>query len=759
MAFSGRREDHRLLTGQGRYTADWSLPGQLRGAFLRSDVGHAAIRGIDIAEALAAPGVRAVLTGQDALDAGFRRVPPHLPVKGRDGGPIKAPLKPVLALDRVRYVGEPVALVVAETEAQAKDAAELIAVDYDHLQAISDPADALAEEAPLVHDDVPGNLALDFPFGDAAAVEVAFAAAAHVVRLDLDSARVSANPMEPKACLVRWEGEVMDMWCPSQGMTGLSGRMAAATGLPESALRFHAIDVGGAFGVRGDVYPEYMALALAAKRLGRPVKWVAGRMETFVSDMMGRGIRMRGELALDTEGRFLAIRHDWIADLGAHVAPGGSFTPVMNISVMATGAYRIPAACGRTRLAMTNRVPVTAYRGAARPEAAYVVERLVDEAARVSGIDRVELRRRNMLPPEAFPYKLTVAALPGAYDSADFPRMLRTALSASDWAGFEDRRAEAKGRGRLRGIGCAVFIEPAGGVAPVDEVSIAFAEDGSIVLHQVAQASGQGYETVFPEIVGRALGIDPARITLAPAGPDAPAKRGGGAFGSRSLMSQGSVFDAASEQVVAKGRVLAATALGVAEADLDYADGSYQARGSNRFIALDELARANPGALDTIAELASPKAFPSGAHVAEVEIDPETGVVDLVNYISVDDCGTVINETLVKGQVLGGLYQGLGQVLGEVCAYDADGQLLSASFMDYMMPRADLTGPVAILMEPTPSPGNRLGAKGVGESGTVGALPTAMNAILDALAPAGVRHLDMPATPRRVWEALQAARG
>ncbi len=747
-----RREDQRLLTGNGRYTADWNQPGQLHAAFLRSDRAHAHIRAIDIAAARAAPGVAAVLTGVEMQAAGYTRGRAHVPFPGRTGK-LLAPTGPALALDRVRHVGEPIAVVVADSAHAAQDAAELILVDYDDLPAVTGAANAIAAGAPLLHADIPGNLCFDFAYGDAEAADAAFAGATHVVRLTMTSPRVVGNPMEPKAALAAWTGETLDLWSSSQGMTGMRDGLAALTGMPPGQLRVHAHDVGGAFGIRGAAYPEYAALALAARVAGRPVKWVATRAETFLSDYHGRAVTMTAELALDAEGRFLAIRHDWLCDIGAWPSAAGPSTNSLNAALMATGAYRIPAASGRVRLAVTNTVPITAYRGAGRPDMAYAVERLVDEAAAQTGIDRVALRRRNLIPPSDFPYAIATAPMPAAYDGTDFPALLDRALSLSDWDGFAARRQAA---GKLRGIGCALFIEPAGGVSPTDEAAITFAPDGAVTLHEVAIASGQGHETVLPDIAAAVLQIDPARITLLGGRMESPALKGAGAFGSRSTMAQGSACAEAAEVAVRKGRALASNVLEAAEADIAYAAGEYRIAGTDRAITLVELARRHPGALDSRAELPSPRAFPSGAHVAEVEIDPETGVVELVRYVSVDDCGQVLNETLVRGQIWGGLMQGLGQVFGEQGEYDADGQLRNGSFMDYVMPRADLLRRVDISFVPTPSPGNRLGVKGVGEAGTVGALPAAMNAVLDALRGAGVRTFDMPATAARIWAALRA---
>lgn len=758
LPFNGRREDPRLLTGQGRYTADHNLPGQAWAAFLRADVAHARIRGLDISAARAAPGVLAVLTGADMEAAGYRRGVAPLPFKGRDGAILTADT-PALASDRVRYVGEPLALVVAETEAQARDAVELIELDLETLEVVPDLPSALADGAPIIHEDIPGNICFTMDFGDDEAIEKAFAEAAHRVRVTLESPRLFGTPMEPKAALACWDGAVLDLWCPSQGITPLRGGLAAVTGLAPEQMRLHAEDVGGAFGVRGQIYPEYTAVALAAKLIARPVKWVASRSETILSDYQGRGLTLGAELALDAKGRFLALRHDVLADMGAYPSAAGPVTSIQNPLQMACGAYRIPAVGGQIRLVLTNRTPVSAYRGAVRPDMAYIVERLVDEAARQTGFDRIELRRKNLIPVADFPYPIATSPVPTAYDSGDFARLVDRAQARSDWAGFPARRAEARARGKLRGIGCALFIEPAGGGPQSDQVALTWEADGSLTIHTAAVASGQGHETVFPELLGAQLGLPAERIRLKGGRSDSPFISGGGAFGSRSMMAQGSTTAEAGRQMLAKAHGLAAALLEVAPEALSYAEGLFTAEGSNRSLSLSDLAAQAPGGLDVLAELPGPRAFPSGMHVAEVEIDPETGICVVLRYTSVDDCGTVINPTLVEGQIIGGLVQGLGQVFGEAAGYDAEAQLLTGSFMDYPMPRADLLHRIDIELNGVPSPGNGLGAKGVGEAGTVGALPTAMNAVMDALAPEGVAHLDMPATPWRIWQALQDAKG
>ena len=758
--YVGRREDARLLTGAGRYTADWRLPGMVHAAFLRSDHAHARIVSIDTEAARAMPGVRAVLTGSDMRTAGYGRGRATLPYTGRGGMVLLTPDVPALAEDRVLYVGDPVAIIVADTPAQAQDAAEQIMVEYDMLPAVADMTDALAPGAPQLHDGIPGNLCFDYEYGDPAATDAAFATAAHVVRLDLTSDRVVGNPLEPKAALARWTGDVLEVWSPTQGMVALRDSLCSLTGLPPERVRVRAEDVGGGFGIRGGAYPEHAALALAAKVTGRPVRWVATRSETFLSDYHGRGLCMHGELALDAAGNFLAIRHEWVCDQGAYPVATGPLISTLNPGMMCTGPYRIPAVYGRNRLAVTNTVPITAYRGAGRPDMAYVIERLVEQAARETGIDRLALRRRNVVPADAFPYRLpTPGPLAAVYDSGDYAGLIDSAFELADWAGFEARRAEAAARGMLRGIGIGLFVEPSGGVVPKDEVAITFEPDGRVLVHNVTHSSGQGHETVFPEIVARVLGLDPAAITLRQGEPDGPALTGGGAFASRSMLSHGAATSQAAIEVVRRGRVLASDRLEVHEADLEYEAGAYRIVGTDRVVTLLELARPaegqESGPLDTTTVLASARAYPSGAHVAEVEIDPATGEVTLQRYVAVDDCGVVLNHTLLDGQIMGGIAQGLGQVLGEQAVYDADGQFLSGSFMDYTMPRAETLPGICLHERPVPSPNNSLGVKGAGEAGTTGSLPAGMNAVLDALWPAGVRALDMPASPARVWAALR----
>jgi len=758
--YAGRREDDRLITGRGHYTADRNLPDQAHAAFLRADRAHARLVAVKTERALAAPGVLAVYTGADALRCGYFAQPAGFKLPGIDGQPIKVPKRYALPADRVRFVGEAVAMVVAQTAALAQDALELIEVEYEDLPVVVDPDLALGKGAVRVHDEIADNLCFEFAFGDPAAVGAAFDKADRVVRTELVSQRLIASPMEPRTCIAAWDAKagVFDLYSPHQGMPVLRDRLAPFAGLPVEKIRVHAGDVGGGFGNRSGPYPEHVMVMHAARELGRPVKWVGSRSDSMLSDHHGRGLTLRGELALDRDGQFLAIRIDVVGDMGAFHSDTGPMIATVMMRATVTGVYRIPLACGHHRLAMTNCPPVTAYRGAGRPDIALLVERLVDEAAAASGIERASLRRRNLIPGGAFPYKTPT----NEYDSGDFEGLLDAALEQGDWAGYPARRAASAAQGRLRGIGLSLFVEPsAGGSQPKEQTALRYTTEG-IVLHTMSGSSGQGHETVFPEIVAEALGIAPERVTLRASDPDGPALVGFGTIGSRSTAMHGSSLLAGARESIRKGMELAAAALEAATVDIEYADGAYCVKGTDRRIGLLELAARHAGEsphpLDAAGDITPRQTFPSGAHVAEVEVDPDTGAVSLLRYTAVDDCGRVINPTLVEGQVHGGIAQGVGQVLGEHAAYDpVTGQLLCGSYMDYWLPRADDFPELTVIDRPVLTSTNLLGVKGVGEAGTSGGLSSVSNAVLDALRARGVRHVDMPLTPRRVWEALQAA--
>jgi carbon-monoxide dehydrogenase large subunit len=751
--FKGRREDDRLLTGRGRYTADINLPGQLYGCFLRSDRAHADIVSLEKAKGLEMPGVMAIFTGEDTAE--FKTPPPMVRYPGKGGAAIKVPHRDVIARKRVRYVGQEVALVVATSAAAAQDAAEAIEVEYRDLPVVVDAEAALAPGAPQLHDDVPGNLSFDYEYGDEKAAADAFARAAHVTSVKLESTRISGTPMEPKACVVAYDAQSasFDVYASSQGMSMMLPNFAAITGVPADKIRIHAYDVGGGFGIRSQAYPEYCALMLAARKLGRPVKWVGSRFETIVSDHHGRAARLYGELALDREGRFLGLRIRWIVNTGAYLSQPGPLINTLNPSTHAINVYRIPALYGRHMLVLTNTTSTTAYRGAGRPNVSYLVERLVDEAARETGIDRVELRRRNFIPKEAFPYKTPAGS---TYDSGDPAGEFEEALERSDWASFESRRMQSQKNGKLRGIGCAVFCEPAGaGAAPKEEAAIKFGDSGNATLYVLSGPSGQGHETVLPEVVAEILGLSAEEITLKASDPHGPALMGGGTVGSRSMMSHGGALAATAKEVVKKAVDFAARELEVSPADIEFNAGKFRVKGTDLSISFKELARRYGAELDTRGGIPTPTAFPGGAHVAEVEIDRGTGEVEVVRYVAVDDSGRVLNHVLLDGQLHGGIVQGLGQALMEHCIYDsASGQLLTGSFMDYAMPRPEILTRIELYDHCVPSPSNPLGVKGAGEAGTTGALPAVANAVIDALCPLRIHHLDFPFSPARVWEAM-----
>jgi carbon-monoxide dehydrogenase large subunit len=780
-----RREDLRLVTGHGRYSADWNLPGQLHAVFLRADRAHAEIVGFDPGRALAHPGVQAVLTGDDARVAGFKSLPNIVGYPGKDGQQIRKPFHPILAMGRVRYVGEPVAMIVADTAAIAEDARELIDIEYRDLAATTSFEDAVRDGAPQLHEEVPGNLAFEFESGDAAAVDAAFSRAAHVSTVTVDSQRLVGNALEPRACLVAFDDRTggYTIHVPLQGVGGMKGQLAHVSGIDKDKITLVAQDVGGSFGVRGGAYPEYFALMIAARKLGRPVKWVATRTETFMSDCHGRALSLTGELALDADGRFLAIRWTDRADLGAYGGPFGSFIATKNLTVTIGGVYRISAMFASTRLAYTNTVPISAYRGAGRPDIAYAIERLVDYAAHEHGFDAIELRRRNFIPPDAMPYQTPNA---GAYDSGDFRAVMEDALERADWNGFAERRIESQRIGKLRGIGIATYLEAGGGgAAPKDQVAVEFDERGGMMLYAVTQSSGQGHETVFPQIVAEALGIAAANIRFHPSPPSADLV-GNGTGGSRGVLGTGSAFLVLARKLIDLARPHAAAKLGVDPSTVAYADGRFSTtvrpegsaapvrpersnteskdeRPSNSAIAFLDLARSlagsKPHPLDTTAEGVFGTTYPNGCHIAEVEIDADTGTATIERYTAVDDLGTVINPVLVEGQVHGGVMQGAGQVFGEKAVYDPEtGQLLTASFADYFMPHAGLLRHIDVHEHPVPTPTNALGAKGVGEAGCSGSLPALVNATVDALRPLGITHLDMPFTPARVWAAIEETR-
>ena len=762
-----RREDVRLLTGGGAYSDDVSLPGEAFAAFLRSPFGHGAIRNVDTDAARAAPGVLAVFTGDDLAAAGIGPLPNATPFKSSDGSPIIVPPRPALALDRVRHAGEPIAVVIAETAAQAADAAELIELDIDPLPAVVDVAAAIGPDAPQLHAEAPHNVCLDQQVGDADAVAAAFGRAAHVARLALTTNRLVGNPMEPRSAVADYDAAsaTFRLVSGSQGVNVMRGLLAKSV-FQVAPEKMHIVtnDVGGGFGIKTQPYPEYVAILFAARALGRPVKWRGTRSEGFLADNQARDGVLTGEMAFDAGGNILALRVDLLAAMGGYLSSHGPAAATRNVFNCLTGVYRTPAIAFRSRCIFTNAAPVGPYRGAGRPEAAYIVERLIDTAARELGIDRIDLRRRNMIPADAMPY---ATPLDQVYDSGDFAGTMDDALDLAGWQGFAARKAHSAEAGKLRGIGLACFVETAGGV--LDEgAEIGFTDDGGIAVRIASQSNGQGHVTSFAQVVAERLQVPYDRVTILEGDSALTPAIGAASTASRSMAIAGSAVAVTCDSVIAKGRILAGHVLEAAPADIEFSGGAFRIAGTDRAIGLldlavalrgrDDLPEGMPASLDSGEVFTSPEqTYPNGCHICEVEIDPETGIVDIVNYVAVDDCGTVVNPMIVHGQVHGGVAQGLGQVLGEHAVYDEDGQLLAGSFMDYMMPRADDMPGFALGFHPTHCTTNPLGAKGAGEAGTTGALPAAMNAILDALGERGIHQMDMPATPQKIWAALRDA--
>jgi carbon-monoxide dehydrogenase large subunit len=749
-----RVEDFRLITGAGRYASDWNAPGQLYGHFVRSDRAHAEIVSLDTKKAAAFPGVKRVFTGEDAVAAGYVKAPHTMQFIGKDGMKARSPGRPVLAHGKVRFVGEAVALVVADTAAAAQDAADLVQVEYRDLPSVTDPEGALEPGAPQLSDEVPGNLAWESEIGDQKSVEAAFAAAAHVTRAKVISTRVSASPMEPRACLVAYDAatDSYRIHSPMQGITTIRSQLSAYTKVPAEKLVFEVREVGGGFGQRSGAYPEYAALMIAAKALNAPVKWTGSRTEGFLTDTHGRNMIAHGQLALDKDGKFLAMRIDWIVDLGAYLSPGAQ-GHIRNTTNCMTGVYKIPALYGTYRIPITNTTPIGAYRGAGRPDIAYAVERLVNQAAAELNVDPAELRRRNFIPPSEFPY---TSPSGGVYEIADLPGMFEKALALADWKGFAARRAKSKGAGKLRGIGISTVIENTGlGNAPVDEVEIQLDASGTVTAFMVAKTQGHGHETTFGTIIANALQIPLEKVKIEQCAPGTKLK-GNGTGGSRSTVGAGSVCHIAALKLVEEGKALAALELHVEPSQVTYAKGEFRSGAADGVVTLADLAKKKT--LSYMADGKFGSTYPNGCHIAEVEVDPETGVTKVVSYCAIDDVGVVINHAIVEGQLHGGVVQGAGQVFGEQVVYDPEtGQPLTASFMDYYMPRAGLIHEIRGEEHPTKSTVSPLGVKGVGESGCTASIPVLVAAVLDAVRPVGVKQLEMPLTPARVWGAISRA--
>jgi carbon-monoxide dehydrogenase large subunit len=776
-----RTEDLRFITGRGQYTDDLSRRHTAYAAMVRANVAHARIRSIDTASARAAPGVIAVFTGADLAADKVGGLPCGWAVKNRDGSGQAEPPHPALQAERVRYVGDHVAVVIAETDAQARAAAELVSVEYEELPAVVDAREALKSGAPLVHEAAPGNLCFDWEIGDAQAVAAAFAKAAHVVKLDLRNNRLIANAMEPRSCTGDYEPATGEhtLVTASQNPHVIRLLLAAFVfGIPEHKFRVVAPDVGGGFGSKIYPYPEDVIVLWAAKKLGRPVKWTATRAEAFLSDAQGRDHHTHVELALDREANFLALKVDTIANLGAYLSTFAPAVPTYLYGTLLAGTYRTPAIYCNVKAVFTTTAPVDAYRGAGRPEATFVVERIVDEAAKALKLDPAEIRRRNFIPVSAFPYQTPVAL---QYDTGNYHATLESGLKLADYAGFPARRAEAQRRGQLRGIGISTYIE-ACGIAPsavagalgaraglFEAATVRINPTGSVTVLTGSHSHGQGHETTFAQVVADLLGIPMDSIEIVH-GDTGKIPFGMGTYGSRSLAVGGAAIVNATRKIIEKGRRVAAHLLEASAADVEFEGGRYVVKGTDRAKSFGEIAFAayvphnfpheteEPGLEESA--FYDPKNFtyPAGCHICEVEIDPETGVVQIVRFSASDDFGRIVNPMIVEGQVHGGLVQGIGQALLEHCVYDEAGQLLTGSYLDYAMPRADDVPSFQVMTECTPCTHNALGVKGCGEAGAIGSPPAVINAILDALAPLGVTDVPMPATPHTVWSAIEAAR-
>jgi carbon-monoxide dehydrogenase large subunit len=759
-----RTEDPALVQGRGRYTDDLALPGQVYAVMVRSPYAHGIVHDIDTSEAASMPGVLGVYKAADL--EGYGTLKCIVPFKNRDGSEMRKPARFVLADKKVRFVGDPVAFVVAETPAQARDAAEAVGLDIEPLPSVTQASDAVKQGAPQLYDEAPDNVALDYHYGDGEKVAAAIAGAAHVTKLSLRNTRLIVAAMEPRAVVAEYDAasKRFTLHAQSQGVFGMKMQLVDILGVKPDQVRVLTGNVGGSFGMKAQVYSEYACALHAARKLGRPVKWTDDRSGAFMSDSHGRDHEITAELALDKDGRFLAVRVEAYANMGAFLAAVAPLPGTLNIVKNIASIYRTPLLEVSSKCVFTNTTQVSAYRGAGRPEGNYFMERLIEKAASETGIDRLELRRRNQIAPEQIPY----AASSGMnYDSGDFPALFAEAVKAADIDGFAARKRDSEARGRLRGLGLGSFLEVT--APPGKEMGgIRFEPNGDVTIITGTLDYGQGHAAPFAQVLSRALGIPFQRIRLLQGDSDQLIV-GGGTGGSRSITASGAAIVQASEQVIDKGKTIASHVLEAATADIEFAKGRFTIAGTDRSVGILELAEklrsglklpdGVPNTLDVShASDGVPSAFPNGCHVCEVEVDPETGVVEVVKYSSVNDFGNVINPLLVEGQVHGGVIQGIGQALLENVVYDADGQLLTGSFQDYAMPRAHHSPSIGFISHPVPATTNPLGTKGCGEAGCAGALVCVMNAIVDALSVYGIRHLDMPASPSRVWAAIQQAK-
>lgn len=775
-----RKEDRKFLLGQGRFVDDIHLPGELHAVFVRSPHAHADISALDVTAALALPGIVSILTGADMEADGLGEIPFMWVMNNSDGSPMNQPKRWGLARDRVRHVGEPVAVVIGDSAAAATDAADAVAVDYSPRPAVTESRAALAPDAPQLHDDAPGNEIYTWGRGDAVAANAAIAGAAHVIELEIVNNRIACAAIETRTCLAVPDtgSDSVTLYDATQAPHLIRRSVAEALGIEQASLRVIAPDVGGGFGTKGKHYPEETIVTWAARRIGKPVRWTSTRSEAFMSDTQARDHLTTARLGVDDDGRFVGLRVRTLANVGAYISTFGASIPGAIYSALLAGVYKTPAVYVEVTTVLTNTVPTDAYRGAGRPEACYVLERLADAAAAKLGLDRAEIRRRNLIPVEAMPYTTPIGPI---YDSGDFPNIMEKLLAAADWDGFAARRAESEARGKLRGIGLAMYVETSG-VAPsklagmlgarigfFESAEIRIDGGGGVRLLAGTHNHGQGHDTTYAQIIATKLGLPFEKVTVIEGDTEA-VPMGTGTFGSRSIAVGGSAISVAADKIVEKGRKLAAHLLEAAEEDVSFADGVYAIAGTDRQMTIAEIATAanlghvmppgmEPGLNESAFYDPSNFAYSNGGHVVEIEIDRDTGEIAFQRYYVVDDIGTVINPMIVHAQIHGGLAQGIGQALTESAAYDAEsGQILAGSFLDYGMPRADdLIDFEGELDESQPCTHNPLGAKGCGESGSIGSPAALVSAVLDALAPLGVTDIAMPLTPLRVWETIRKA--
>jgi carbon-monoxide dehydrogenase large subunit len=761
-----RKEDDTLVRGKGKYTDDFNLPGQAYAWIVRSSHAHGIIRRIDTSAAKAMPGVLGVWSGADLASANYGPFTCGLPLKSRDGTPLLQTNRAALVTDKVRYVGDPVAFVVAETLAQARDAGEAIMIDIDPLPAVTDPEEAAKPGAPQLYDHIPNNVALDYHYGDAAKVEAVFASAAHVAKLDIVNTRVAVVAMEPRAGLASYDksSDRYTIHVPTQGVAGNRTNLAKnILKVPDEKVHLLTPNVGGSFGMKNINYPEYVCILHAAKALGRPVKWTDERSTSFLADSHGRAQNIHCELALDSEGKFLALKISGYGNLGAYITGVAPIPLSLNVGKNIASVYRTPLMSVDIKTVLTNTTLMGAYRGAGRPEANYFMERLIDRAAEEMGINRLTLRKRNFIKPAQMPF----AASSGVtYDSGDFQGVFNKALEISDHANFAKRKKESRKLGKLRGIAVGSYLEV---TAPpgVELGKIVFENDGSVRLITGTLDYGQGHASPFAQVLSAQLGVPFESIKLEQGDSDV-VHTGNGTGGSRSITASGMAIVEASNRVIEKGKRAAAHLMEAAEADIEFSQGRFTIAGTDRSIDIVELAQrlrqgkmpdGVPSSLDVDHTTeAVPSTFPNGCHVAEVEIDPDTGIVQIVRYTGVNDFGTIVNPLLVAGQMHGGVAQGIGQALMECVSYDASGQPITGSFMDYAMPRAEDIPMMAVGDHPVPAKSNPLGTKGCGEAGCAGSLSVIVNAVVDALSEYGITHIDMPLTPERVWRAIEDAK-